>query len=314
MVVQHPPNQDNGHTPQWSNDWLNAQYNNRALVPEHGQHLAHWAAASAAARASQPCTLDVAYSAKGAPAKETLDVFPALLPDGTPRRASSPLAPVLVFLHGGYWRSLDKADHSFIAPAFTAAGVCVVVPNYALCPAVTVAEIGEQMLQALTWVHKHIAQWGGDARRVVLVGHSAGGQLAAWLLAQAPYMAHAAVALSGLFDLEPLRHTPFLQETLQLTPAQVRACSPIHQSPPRHGALWALVGGKESAEFLRQNQLIQDVWGTSVVPHAQALAELHHFSILDSLAQTGSELHTSVLQCLRSLVSVKERHESQCRK
>jgi arylformamidase len=69
----------------------------------------------------------------------------------------------------------------------------------------------------------------------------------------------------------------------------------------RHGALWALVGGKESAEFLRQNQLIQDIWGTSAVPHAQALAGLHHFSILDSLSETESELHTLVLQCLRSV-------------
>lgn len=296
-----PMRPDHAQPAQWDSDWLNAQYNNRALVPEHGLHLAHWAAASAAARASQPCTLDVAYTPRGAEAHESLDVFPALLPDGTPRSASSPLAPVLVFLHGGYWRSLDKADHSFIAPAFTTAGVCVVVPNYALCPAVTVADIGEQMVQALTWVHTHIAQWGGDARRVVLVGHSAGGQLAAWLLAQVPHMAHAAVALSGLFDLEPLRHTPFLQAALHLTPEQVRACSPIHQTPPADRTLWAFVGGNESAEFLRQNQLIQDTWGLNAVPQAQALAGLHHFSILDNLAQADSDLHRLVVQRLRSV-------------
>lgn len=265
--------------------WLNAQYNNRALVPEHGQHLAHWASASAEARAVLACELDVPY---GADASETLDVFPAY--------RSNHQAPVLIFLHGGYWRSLDKSDHSFIAPAFVQAGVCVVVPNYALCPAVTVTHIGQQMVRATAWVQQHIAQWGGDPQRIVLVGHSAGGQLAALLLAQQPALVRAAVSISGLFDLEPLRHTPFLQEALRLTAEEVRACSPIHHPAPEGRPLWAVVGGRESDEFLRQNQLIQSTWGKSAVPQAIALDGLNHFSILDSLAQTDAPLHRLVRQ------------------
>src|SRR6188768_1035637 len=102
-------------------DWLERMYNNRARVPEHGAYFARWAAESARLRASQPCHIDVPY---GEGANETLDIFPA----------QRPSAPVLFFIHGGYWRSLDKSDHSFIAEHFTRQGVCVVVPNYALCP------------------------------------------------------------------------------------------------------------------------------------------------------------------------------------
>ena len=107
--------------------WLDRMYNNRALVPEYAAHFARWAQDSVQARSSQPNTLDIAY---GESPGEKLDVFPVAKPQGGG-------APVLVFIHGGYWRSLDKAEHSFVAPAFTAAGACVVIPNYDLCPAVT---------------------------------------------------------------------------------------------------------------------------------------------------------------------------------
>jgi carboxylesterase type B len=89
----------------------------------------------------------------------------------------------LVFLHGGYWRALDKSDHSFVAPSLTQQGITVVVPNYALCPAVTIPEIVMQMVKALAWVWRHIDSWGGDASRIHVAGHSAGGHLAAMMLA-----------------------------------------------------------------------------------------------------------------------------------
>ena len=101
--------------------WYDSMYNNRALVPEHAAHFAQWAQTSADARARLKCTLDIAY---GDGLNETLDIFPA----------NKPNAPVVVFIHGGYWRSLDKADHSFVAPPLHDMGACVVVVNYALCP------------------------------------------------------------------------------------------------------------------------------------------------------------------------------------
>ena len=271
--------------------WLDSQDNNRALVPDHGQHLSHWADASAQVRQTHPAGLDLPY---GNGSSERLDVF---APRGRPRRG---LAPVLVFLHGGYWRSLDKADHSFVAPAFTARGACVVVPNYALCPAVTIPDITVQMVRALAWVHRHIRDWGGDPARIVVAGHSAGGQLAAMMLAcewprvgrDLPAgLVQGALSISGLFDLDPLRHTPFLRDSLRLTPAQARRASPAHLPAPAQGRLYAVVGGHESGEFLRQNQLIQQAWGPQRVQVCEALPGLNHFSVLSALVQPRHRLH-----------------------
>ena len=172
--------------------WLERMYNNRALVPDYMDYLQRWAQDSAQVRANCPCALDLVY---GPEAGETLDVFPATRPGAA-------LAPVLVFIHGGYWRSLDKSDHSFVAPPFTLAGYCVVVVNYALCPGtpehpVTVPHIGRQMEAALAWVWRYIGQHGGDRRRITVAGHSAGGQLAAWLLFALALALAAAALASG---------------------------------------------------------------------------------------------------------------------
>jgi arylformamidase len=286
----------------WDPEWLDSMYNNRALVPDHADYFKRWGEDSRHARKSLACTLDQAY---GDGAGESLDIFPAAAADGTPVPEGG--APVLVFIHGGYWRSLDKADHSFIAPAFTAAGACVVIPNYALCPAVTIPEISMQMVKALAWTWRNIADHGGNPRRITVVGHSAGGHLAAMLLA-CQWMTYAidlpsdvfrsALSISGVFDLEPLRHTPFLKDSLQLTPEQVSKASPALLPRPRRKTLYSVAGGAESAEFLRQNRLIQEVWGRVTVPICGALAGLNHFSILEALIEPSHRLHELALELL----------------
>ena len=274
--------------------WLDSMYNNRALVPDYADHLARWVGASKGARLSHHCKLDVAY---GRSEGEKLDIFPG-----------ADDAPVLVFIHGGYWRSLDKADHSFIAPAFTSHGACVVVPNYDLCPQVTIPDITLQMVSALAWVYRNISRYGGDARRITVVGHSAGGHLAAMMLAchwpryaaDLPQgLVRNALSISGLFDLQPLLHTPFLKASLQLTEFDAVRASPALLPPPKTGVLHAVAGGDESPEFLRQNPLIQKAWGRKVVPGIQPLPGLNHFTVLNALVDPTHALHMNALALLK---------------
>lgn len=271
--------------------WLDAQYNNRARVPAAPEHLARWTEASRLTRAASPAArLDLRY---GDGPSETLDFFPA-----------QPGAPVLVFLHGGYWRALDKSDFSFVAPSFVADGAAVVVVNYGLCPTVTVEQIALQCARAIAWTHQHAGELGVDASRLAVAGHSAGGHLAAMMLCcRWPEVAPGlpaqlmvgALSISGLYDLEPIRQTPFLQGDLRLTPASVKRLSPAFFRRPRHGVLLTVAGGDESEEYLRQNRLIRDQWGPTAVPVCEALPGDDHFSVLSSLADPGGRLHTLAL-------------------
>ena len=284
--------------------WLDRMYNNRALVPDHARYFARWAEASRQARLDLAGAIDLHYGERAA---EKLDVFVAAQSQAAkvPKTGG---APVLVFIHGGYWRSLDKADHSFLAPALTAAGACVVVPNYDLCPAVTIPEITLQMVKALTWTFRHVAEFGGDPRRITVVGHSAGGHLAAMLLAcqwqtwaaDLPTdLVKNALSISGLYELELMMHTPFVKDALRLTPAQVLQASPAWLPAPHHGQLYSVAGADESSEFLRHNALIQTAWGKRVVPVSEALPGLNHFSIVEALVEPTHRLHALALQLLK---------------
>ena len=270
---------------------LDKLYNNRLLVPECMEILQRWTQDSAAVRQSVDCKLNVAY---GQSEGEKLDIFPCAMTD------SSKTAPVLIFIHGGYWRSLDKADQSFLAPVFTQKGCCVVIPNYSLCPAVTVSDIVLQLVNAVAWVYKNIDKYGGNPERITLAGHSAGGHLVAMLLSclwpkfdkTLPNdVVKNALSISGLFELDTPMHSPYLQDSLHLTPAEVKRISPAWMLAPARGKLYSVVGSDESPEFLRHNQLIQDAWGKQAVPVSEQLPGLNHFTVLEALCQPTHRLH-----------------------
>ncbi|MDR2992118.1 MAG: alpha/beta hydrolase [Burkholderiaceae bacterium] len=277
--------------------WLERMYNNRMRVPAHGDYFARWAAASELARRSVTCQLDLPY---GDGPREALDVFPA----------ASKGAPLAVFVHGGYWKSLDKSQHGFVAAALHDLGAAVVVPNYGRCPQSSVMQITLQLARATAWAWRHAREFNADPRRVVVVGHSAGAHAAAMLLtcvwsaldpALPAGLVKGALGLSGIYDLVPLMSVPSLQEVLRITPQQALAASPARLPAPRRGRFYAVVGGQESAEFLRQNRLLQRMWGRQCAVLAQTVAELNHFSILDALAEPGSRVHALARRLLRSV-------------
>ena len=279
--------------------WHDRMYNNRALVPDFADHFDRWRKGSELARQQRRCITDVAY---GDGPLETLDIFPASRPD----------APVVVFIHGGYWRSLDKADHSFVAPPLLDMGACVVVVNYALCPGteampVTIPDIALQCARSIAWVWRHIGAHGGNRDDLSVIGHSAGGHLAAMMLAcdwkkvgkDLPKdLVRKAMSISGLFDLEPVRKTPFVQVDLKLTPRQVQLASPALWRAPRQRVLYTVVGADESPEFLRHNRLIRQAWGEGVVPVCEELSGLNHFSVVSALTDPGHRLHALAAQLI----------------
>ncbi|HET9642185.1 MAG TPA: alpha/beta hydrolase [Burkholderiaceae bacterium] len=266
---------------------LDAQYNNRTLVPGHEKIFARWREASALTRLRASRRIGLCY---GEGPSETLDLFLSAR-DG---------APVFVFIHGGYWRSMDKAEHSFVAASFMADGAMVVVPNYALCPQVTIETIALQMAKTVAWTYRHAALYGGDPNRIIVGGHSAGGHLAAMLLCcdwpsvapdLPPGLVQGAVSISGLFDLEPLSRTPFLKDDLQLTTESVRRLSPVNFPPPSYGRLMAFVGDEESSEFHRQSALLRQHWGENSVPVCETVPNTNHFTVLHELANPRSRIH-----------------------
>ncbi|MDM0070475.1 alpha/beta hydrolase [Variovorax sp. J31P207] len=280
--------------PRPSPAWFDAQYNARAGIPEHPAILRHWADASACALARPGWVLDMAY---GDDDSERLDILPA---------AGAAGAPVLVYIHGGYWRALDKRDQAFVAPPFVDAGAMVAQLNYALCPAVGIEHIALQLTQALAWVWRHAADYGGDRERIVVAGHSAGGHLAAMLLAcdwQAVAadlpadLVKSALAISGLYELEPLRHAPFLAADIGLSAASTRRLSPALWPAPARGRLATVVGGDESEEFRRQSALIASAWGPVVVA-AETVAGRNHMDVLHEIADPHSRTHALALELL----------------
>jgi arylformamidase len=197
-----------------------------------------------------------------------------------------------VFIHGGYWQSLDGSFFSHLAAGLSAHGISVAIPSYDLCPGVTVDDIIQQMRAS----SRELARLG---RSLVISGHSAGGHLAACMLATdwSAYdpslpadLVVAAYAISGLFDLGPLVETS-INKALQLDSATAKAASPLFWNPPVRGSLDAVVGENESAEYFRQSRTVVDRWGAAgVAARFGTVPDANHFTAIAPLADLNSPM------------------------
>ena len=280
--------------PDLTEDFCNREYNNRAMIPDFADYLVRWSAQAAQARAGHAHLAGLRY---GSHEKETLDLFPA----------AGGHSPLMVFIHGGYWRSLDKDDFSWVAPAFLARGISVAVLNYALAPAVSLETITRQVLRALEWLYRNAGSHGIDPARIVVSGHSAGGHLCAMSLAALwpawdpdlpADLVKGGVAVSGLYDLEPIRLASFLNVDLKLDARSVARLSPAWMPPASRAPLITAVGGLESSEFKRQNALLGARWRANLRADVP-MPGCHHLSVIEGLATPGNPLfEASAALCL----------------
>jgi arylformamidase len=256
-----------------------AEYNTRRLVPGSLDILTRWRAASAASYRGRGLLIDQPY---GPGERQRYDLF----------RAGDPAAPLIVFIHGGYWQLGDRKDVAFVTDAFNTAGIDVALPSYSLCPGVSVLQIVDELRACLGVL------WERTRKRPLVVGHSAGGHLTAALLAtdwrRVPGvpgdLVRAGCAISGVFDLAPLIPTT-INRAVGLDAESAAAASPLHWPPPGL-ALIAAVGSDESDEFHRQGRAIAERW-----PCAEylSIAGANHYTILDELTRPDSALFGRVV-------------------
>lgn len=262
---------------------LEADYNLRARHPDHPLFFARWAKWSGEVRARRAGTLDLRY---GPGPGERVDVFPA----------AGAGAPLNVFIHGGYWRSLAKSDFSFVAEGLGADGAAVAVVDYDLAPAVTLEEIVAEVRRAVLWLAANAREFGADAGRLFVSGHSAGAHLVAALMTDAACTATIAggTAISGLFELEPLLACS-VNEDLRLDAAAARGASPIHDAERIAAPLIVAVGADETSAFVAQSRdFAERCRATGVKVAYREVAGRHHFDIVEALFDPDDPLTRAI--------------------
>jgi arylformamidase len=261
------------------------EYNNRARVPEHPQIFERWQRDAAAYRAElskdHRAELGLEY---GASPRQTIDLF-------KPR--GSDTGKLALFIHGGYWRSLEPSTFSHVARGMNERGITVAVSGYDLCPQVSIGDIIRQTQAAC------LALWKRLNRRIMVSGHSAGGHLAACMVAtdwkaldpNAPAdLVPAGYAISGLYDLGVLLMLDSNSD-FKLDADEARRISPLFWPVARGRVLDAVVGALESSEFLRQSKVIADGWREKGAETRYAeIAGTNHFTVCDPMTDPGSAM------------------------
>ncbi len=257
------------------------EYNNRARVPEHPGIIAGWQADAAAYRAEALCELGVSY---GEGERQFYDLFK---PEAVRGNA------LVMFIHGGYWQALDRSFFSHMARGLNRLGLPVAVIGYDLCPQVPLGHIVWEAQQAAA------ALWRRFNLPVVAAGHSAGGQLSACVLATdwknvdadlPVQLVPAAYGISGLYNLKPLTETS-INNALGLSMEAAERESPLFWPAPAPLAMDAVVGGAESAEYLKQSRRLVDVWGLGgVVTRYEEIPEANHFTVIAGLTDPANAM------------------------
>lgn len=259
---------------------LDAQYNNRVRFPDYAVHFDRWTQWSTHTRSILPCQLDVPF---GVSELEKIDIF----------LAGTGLAPVYVFIHGGYWYSLDKSHYSYVAEGMRPHGIATVVNNFGLAPASDMDSIVENNRSALAWIWSHADSFGGDRDRIYVCGHSAGGHLGLMLLATdwraygeglPANLVKGVCSIGGIFDMEPIRLS-YLNRTLQMDEAQARRNAPLSQVYRYPAPLSLVVAKDESDEFHRQSREMREHWlGLRHPCELLVPDDLDHFNVVNGLA------------------------------
>ena len=274
---------------------LEKGYNVRQQRGDFEQLLETWSDRSAAFRAQADGQLNLAYGSGG---RDKLDLF----------KCGEKEAPLFVFIHGGYWKRGDKSIYSFVSAPFLESGADVALIGYELCPAIDLSGLGDKIRLALSWVWRNAKDLGVSAERINLSGHSAGGHLTALMLATRfdqldsvlpRDLLKSGIPISGLFQLEPLRHTT-ISEDLGLDDQTIDANSPHFMEPATSAPLLAALGGDETSEFHRQTDEFLEVWGrfdNELARHAEPGVD--HFDVVNRLADSSSALFRKTRAWLR---------------
>jgi len=275
--------------------YLDSLFNNRAAVPDFQDYFDRWGAQSDATCRTMHDRLerDVPY---GDDIMETMDVF-------LPRGESKAL---LMFIHGGYWRSLDKKQHAFVVAPYVDAGVAVASINYSLCPAVSMEHIVRQGIAASVFLYRNASDFNVSRKRMYVAGHSAGGHLAAMALAclwpkVAPGLPQklfqGGLSISGLYDLRVLTSVPSINDDLRMSADSARMLSPALMPAATNAPLYIAVGGQEIGGFKDQHRIIAQAWPDNIGADIPCPGD-NHFSILDAFANPQSELFRAAMRMM----------------
>ena len=271
---------------------LNSQYNNRLHVPDFTAYMERWDLFSRQTEKELNPIKDVIY---GSLPREQLDIYPSL----------QPFSKTLVFIHGGYWHKLGKADFQFVAKAFRACGITTVLMDYPLAPEVSIDQILTSCRQAVGWLYQHLPECNGDPAQLYISGYSAGAHLAAMLLTTdwkhfdlTTDVIKGACLISGLFNLIPIRLSD-INEVLQMSTATALRNSPIQHAPATQCPVSILVGGDETSEFLDQSRELYTCWKENIPAEIVQIEGLNHYSIVETMLDPGSQLHQAILRLMK---------------